>query len=47
MTGRQGRRRKQLVEDLNGKRVFYELMEHALDSTAWRMRFGKGYGPVV
>jgi hypothetical protein len=41
MTGSQGRRRKQLLDDLNEKRKYWKLKEEALD------RFGTGYGPVV
>jgi hypothetical protein len=47
MTGRRGRRRKQLLDDLKEKRRYWELKEEALDHTLWRTRFGRGYGPVV
>jgi hypothetical protein len=47
MTGRRGRRRKQLLDDLNGKRRYCKLKEEALDRTLWRIRFGRGYGPVI
>jgi hypothetical protein len=47
MTGRRGRRRKQLLEDLQEKNRYYKLKEEALDLTLWRTRFGRGYGPVV
>jgi hypothetical protein len=47
MTGRRGRRRKQLLDDLKEKRRFWKLKEEALDRTLWRIRFGRGYGPVV
>jgi hypothetical protein len=47
MTGRRGRRRKQLLDDLEEKRRYCKLKEEALDSTVWRTRFGRGYGPVV
>jgi hypothetical protein len=43
MTGRRGRRRKQLLYDLKEKRRYWKLKEEALDGT----RFGRGYGPVV
>jgi hypothetical protein len=46
-TGRRGRRRKQLLEDLKEKRGYWKLKEEALDCTPWRTRFGRGYGPVV
>jgi hypothetical protein len=46
MTGRRGRRRKQLLDDLKEKRRYWKLKEEALDCTQWRTRFGRGYGPV-
>jgi hypothetical protein len=45
--GRRGRRRKQLLDDLKEKRRYWKLKEEALDRTLWRIRFGRGYGPVV
>jgi hypothetical protein len=47
MTGRRGRRCKQLLDDLKEKRRYCKLKEEALDHTQWRTRFGRGYGPVV
>jgi hypothetical protein len=47
MTGRRGRRRKQLLDDLKEKKRYWELKEEALDRTLWRTRFGRGYGLVV
>jgi hypothetical protein len=47
MTGRRGRRRKQLLYDLKEKRRYWKLKEEALDHILWRTRFGRGYGPVV
>jgi hypothetical protein len=47
ITGRRGRRRKQLLDDLEEKRRYCKLKEEALDRTLWRTRFGRGYGPVV
>jgi hypothetical protein len=47
MTGRRGRRRKQLLNDLKEKRRYWKLKEEALDRTLWRTSFGRGYGPVV
>jgi hypothetical protein len=47
MTGRRGRRRKQLLDDLTEKRRYRKLKEEVLDRTLWRTRFGRGYGPVV
>jgi hypothetical protein len=47
VTGRRGRRRKKLVDDLKEKRGYSHLKEEALDRTMWRARFGRGFGPVV
>jgi hypothetical protein len=47
MTGRRGRRRKQLLDDLKENRGYWKLKEEALDRSQWRSRFGRGYGPVV
>jgi hypothetical protein len=47
MTGRRGRRRQQLQDDLKEKRSYCKLKEEALDRTLWRTRFGRGYRPVV
>jgi hypothetical protein len=47
MSGRRGRRRKQLLDDLKEKKRYWKLKEEALDRTLWRTRFERGYGPVV
>jgi hypothetical protein len=47
MTGRRGRRRKQLLDALKEMRRYWKLKEETLDRTLWRTRFGRGYGPVV
>jgi hypothetical protein len=47
ITGRRGKRRKQLLDDLKEKRRYWKLKEEALDRTLWRTRFGIGYVPVV
>jgi hypothetical protein len=47
MTGRRGRRRKQLLDDLKEKKIYWKLKEEALDRILWRTRFGRGYGPVL
>ena len=44
VTGRRGRRRKQLLDDLNEKRGYCKLKEEALDRSLWRTGFGRGYG---
>ena len=47
VTGRRGRRRKKLLDDLKERRGYSHLKEEALDHTTWRARFGRGFGPVV
>jgi hypothetical protein len=47
MMGGQGRRRKQQLDDIKEKRIYWKLKEEALDRTLWRTRFGRRYGPVV
>jgi hypothetical protein len=47
MTGRRGRRRKQLLDNLKEKKIYWKLTEEALDRTVWRTHFRRGYGPVV
>ena len=44
--GRQRRRRKQLLEDLEGKRRYCKLKEEALDRTVWKTRLVRGCGSV-
>ena len=44
---RQGRRRKQLLDNLEENRCYRKLREEALDHTLRRHRFGGGYGLVV
>jgi hypothetical protein len=47
VTGRQGRRRRKLLDDLKERRGYSQLKEEALDRTMWTARFGRGFGPVV
>jgi len=47
VTGRRGRKRRKLLDDLKGRRGFSYLKEEALDRTVWRARFGRGPGAVV
>jgi hypothetical protein len=47
VTGRQGRRRRKLLDDLKERRGYSHLKEEALDRTMWRAGFGRGFGPVV
>ena len=44
MTGRRGRRRRKLLDDLK-ERTGYS--QEALDYTMWRACFGRGFGPVI
>jgi len=43
VTGKRGRRGKQLLVRLKEKRGYWELNGAALDHTLWRNRFGRGY----
>ena len=43
MTGREGRRRRKLLDDLKERTGYSHLKEEALNRTMWRARFG----PVV
>ena len=47
VTGRRGRRRRKLLDDLKERRGYSHLKEEALDRTMWRAGFGRGLGPVV
>jgi len=47
VTGRRGRRRKQLLDDLKEMRAYRILKEEALDRTPWKTRFEGTFGPVV
>ena len=47
VTGRQGRRRRMLLDDLKERRQYSHLKEEALDRAMWRACFGRGFGPVV
>ena len=47
ITGRRGRRRRKLLDDLKERRGYCHLKEEALDCTMWRAGFGRGFGPVV
>jgi hypothetical protein len=41
VTGRQGRTRRKLLDDLKERRGYSHLKEEALDRTMWRARFGR------
>jgi hypothetical protein len=47
VTGRRGRRRRELLDDLRERRGYSHLKKEALDRTIWRARFGRGFGHVV
>ena len=47
VTGRQGRRHRNLLDDLKEKRGYSYLKEEAQDHTLWRACFGRGFGRVV
>jgi hypothetical protein len=47
VTGRRGRRRRKLLDDLKERRGYSHLKEEAVDRTMWRASFGRGFGPVV
>jgi len=47
VTGRRGRKRRKLLDDLKEKRGYSQSKEEALDRSMWRARFGRGFGPVV
>jgi hypothetical protein len=45
--GRQGRRRRKLLDDLKKRKGYSHLKEETLDRATWRARFGRGFGPVI
>jgi hypothetical protein len=47
VTGRRGRRRRKLLDDLKESRGYSHLKEEALDRAVWRACFVRGFGPVV
>jgi hypothetical protein len=47
VTGRRGRRHRELLDDLKERRRYSHLKEEALDRTMWRAPFGRGFGLVV
>jgi hypothetical protein len=47
VTGRRGRRRRKLLDDLKERRAYSHLKEEVLDRTMWRAGFERGFGPVV
>jgi hypothetical protein len=47
VTGRQGIRRRKLLDDLKERRGYSYMKEEALDGTMWRAGFERGFGSVV
>jgi hypothetical protein len=47
VTGRRGRKRRKLLDDLKERRRYSHLKEEALDRSMWSAGFGRGLGPVV
>jgi hypothetical protein len=47
VTGRQGRRRRKLLDDLKERSGYSHLKEEALDHTIWTAHFGRGFGPFI
>ena len=47
VTGRQGRRRRKLLDDLKERIGYSHLKEKVLYCSIWRGRFVRGFGPVV
>ena len=43
VTGRRGRRRRKLLDDLKERRGYSHLKEDSLDLTMWRACFGRGF----
>jgi hypothetical protein len=46
-TGRWGRRRQHLLDELKETRRYCYLQDEALDRAAWRTHFWRGYRPVL
>jgi hypothetical protein len=47
VTGKRGRRHKQLLDKREEKRGYWKLKEEALDLILWGTGFGRSCGPVV
>ena len=47
VTGRRGRRREQVLDELMENRGYCKLQEEALDRTVWRTGFEMACGPAV
>jgi hypothetical protein len=47
VTGKQGRRRRKLLDERKERSGYSHLKEEALNRTMWKARFGRSFGPVV
>ena len=47
VTGRRGRRRRKLLDDLKERRGYSHLKEEGLDRTVWKAGFGRVFVPIV
>jgi hypothetical protein len=47
ISGRRGKRRKKLLDDLKDRTGYCQMKEEALDRIVWRNRFGRSFGPIV
>jgi hypothetical protein len=47
VTGRRGRKRRKLLDDVKERKGYSHLKEEAPDRTMWTARFGRGFGSVV
>ena len=47
VTGRRGKRRKQVLDYFQETRRYLKLKQNALDRSLWESFFGRGIGPVV
>jgi hypothetical protein len=47
VTGRRGRRRKQMLDEVKKTSGYWESKEEALDPSLGRTRFGRSTGPVI
>jgi hypothetical protein len=47
VTGRRGRRRRRLLNDLKEGRGYSHVKEEALDGAMWRVHFGRSFGPFT
>jgi hypothetical protein len=45
--GTGGRRRKQLLDGLKARTEYFTLKQEVAERTWWRIRFGRGNGPVI